>query len=220
MLVVRLARFRIAAYRRSAEHRSALHLRMDLTYYQRNLPHILPPGETIFVTFRLAGSLPAETIARWQEEQRLHELGLAEAPRFSKFDGWLDQPSAASPDWLRYPAVAAIVKEAMHYRDGAAYQLWSYCLMPNHVHLLASVPASGPPFAKTLQSLKSNTARRCNDVLQRGGAFWQRESYDRVMRDGAETSAVVTYILNNPVKARLAADWQQWPHSYLHPALL
>lgn len=192
---------------------------MDLTYYQRNLPHILPPGETIFVTFRLAGSLPTALLTRWQEEQRLHELGLADAPRFSKFDGWLDKPAADSPDWLRYPAVAAIVKEALHYRDGAAYTLWAYCLMPNHAHLLVGLPEHGPPLTKTLQSLKSNTARRCNELLGQEGASWQRESYDRVMRDGTETNAVVAYILNNPVKAGLTATWQQWPHSYLHPAL-
>jgi REP element-mobilizing transposase RayT len=192
---------------------------MDLTYYQRNLPHILPPGETVFVTFRLAGSLPAELLAHWAEEQRLHELGHGEAPRFSKFDSWLDQPDTAGPDWLRQPAVAAIVQEALHYRDGVGYALWAYCLMPNHVHLLASIPESGPAFAKTLQSLKSNSARKCNGLLGLTGAFWQRESYDRVVRDGVESSRIIAYILNNPVKAGLTAEWQKWPHSYLHPAL-
>ena len=40
----------------------------DLIYYERNLPHWLPPGEIIFITFRLAGSLPQEVLDRLQEK--------------------------------------------------------------------------------------------------------------------------------------------------------
>ncbi len=38
-------------------------------YYERHLPHIQPPGVTLFITFRLAGSIPVEAL------QRLHEEG-------------------------------------------------------------------------------------------------------------------------------------------------
>jgi hypothetical protein len=40
------------------------------TSYRRNLPHLQPRGVTIFVTFRLAGSLPASLIDQWQEERK------------------------------------------------------------------------------------------------------------------------------------------------------
>ena len=42
-------------------------------YYKRNPPHFPPPGATVFITFRLAGSLPAEVIARLKEEHRQDE---------------------------------------------------------------------------------------------------------------------------------------------------
>jgi putative transposase len=48
------------------------------TYYRRNLPHYQPPGATYFVTFRLAGSLPHEVVARLKEEQAKAESQLLE----------------------------------------------------------------------------------------------------------------------------------------------
>ena len=46
----------------------------DLIYYERNLPHRLPPGELIFIMFRLAGSLPQEVLERLLlEAQQLQE---------------------------------------------------------------------------------------------------------------------------------------------------
>ena len=41
-------------------------------FYRRNLPHIHSPGATLFITFRLAGSIPKSVIRYWQaERQRL-----------------------------------------------------------------------------------------------------------------------------------------------------
>ena len=37
-------------------------------YYERNLPHRLARGSTLFLTFRLAGSVPQEVIARLKAE--------------------------------------------------------------------------------------------------------------------------------------------------------
>jgi putative transposase len=44
--------------------------------YRRNLPHIRPPGATFFVTFRLAGSIPADvlTMLHAEAKQILSEL--------------------------------------------------------------------------------------------------------------------------------------------------
>ena len=67
---------------------------------------------------------------------------------------------------------------------------------------------------QSLRSLKGRSAREANLLLGREGAFWQAESYDHVVRNAAEMQRIVAYILENPVKAGLAADWQQWPHTY------
>ena len=44
------------------------------SFYRRNLPHIQPLNSALFVTFRLAGSLPEEVLARMAEERRQIEL--------------------------------------------------------------------------------------------------------------------------------------------------
>jgi hypothetical protein len=38
------------------------------TYYRRNMPHIVLPGATLFITFRLVGSLPAAAVQQLQAE--------------------------------------------------------------------------------------------------------------------------------------------------------
>ena len=57
--------------------------------------------------------------------------------------------------------------------------------------------------ADILRKIKGSTARECNKILSRTGAFWQHESYDHVIRDEVELKHIVEYVLNNPVKARL-----------------
>ena len=61
-----------------------------------------------------------------------------------------------------------------------------------------------------------NRATQANKLLGLTGAFWQRETYDHVVRPG-ELARIVSYVLENPVKAGLVEDWQQWPHTYLAP---
>ncbi|AMJ67619.1 transposase [Hymenobacter sp. PAMC 26628] len=195
-------------------------------HYQRNLPHIMPPGATLFITFRLAGSLPLAVIEQLQVEyaQSLHfqenpdQTYARQRRYFGAFDQLLDTDDGG-PIWLRQAAVAQVVAEALHFRHGRDYTLWAYCIMANHVHLLVSpFEAGGQPFHRILQSLKARTARRCNELIAgTGDAFWQPESYDHYVRNTAEMDRIIAYILNNPVKAGLVNDWTQWPHTYLNP---
>ena len=65
-----------------------------------------------------------------------------------------------------------------------------------------------------MQSLKGYTARKANLLLERSGVFWQPESYDHVIRDANEWRRIITYVLNNPVKAGLVDTWEKWQWSY------
>ncbi|OGX81600.1 REP-associated tyrosine transposase [Hymenobacter coccineus] len=191
---------------------------MELTHYQRRLPHQLGPGASYFVTFRLAGSLPRETVARLLEERALRkqEPTVPDAGKrfFGAFDAVLDRASQG-PCYLTNSAEAAIVRAALHFLDGPGYELLAYCIMPNHVHLVVHLPLETiAPLACTLQRLKSHTARQLNQLRESTGQVWQRESSDHRVRDAHELMAIIAYTLNNPVKAGLAQEWQQWPHSY------
>lgn len=97
--------------------------------------------------------------------------------------------------------------------------------MPNHVHLVFRLLdqtektdcSEEYKVTKVLHSIKSYTALECNKVLGKSGPFWQPESYDRVIRDQEELENTIRYTLNNPVKAGLVENWQDWPHSYCKP---
>jgi REP element-mobilizing transposase RayT len=78
---------------------------------------------------------------------------------------------------------------------------------------------AGLPLFKIMQSLKRHTARQANLILGREGAFWQDESYDRVMRDQDEYIRTMHYVLENPVKAGLVSRWEEWKWTYCKPGI-
>lgn len=58
--------------------------------------------------------------------------------------------------------------------------------------------------------MKGGTARAANLILGRTGAFWERDYFDRYIRDETHLAAVMRYIEQNPVKAGLVASAQEW----------
>jgi REP element-mobilizing transposase RayT len=105
-----------------------------------------------------------------------------------------------------------MVASAIRYFDGQRYRLYAWCVMPNHVHAVLQ-PLGGWRLAQILHSWKSFTAKRANVLLNRDGEFWQREYYDRMLRDEREFLRAVRYVGDNPVKAGLR-DWP-WVWTYL-----
>lgn len=215
--------------------------------YNRNLPHIQPPEGTFFVTFMLQGAIPKkimeqliadrerdillletqykQKISEIPEEQiaQLHQLNelryTLQKKYFGKLDNFLDQASWGISQ-LRDDAIAEIVHNAVLWANGKYYRLWASCVMSNHVHLLlTSLPdTSIPALYRILQSVKSYSARQANQALQRSGKFWMRESYDHLVRKD-EFYRIQQYILDNPVKAGIVSEWQQYRWTYLDPEL-
>ncbi len=112
--------------------------------------------------------------------------------------------------WLKNTAVAEIVQNSLLFFDGQRYSLHAWVIMPNHVHALFT-PMEEWTVAKILHSWKSFSAREANKILGRVGEFWQREYFDRAIRDEQGFNTAVEYIENNPVKAglcQLAGKWQ------------
>ena len=107
----------------------------------------------------------------------------------------------AGPLFLRDPAVAEMVMDAILHRDLRVFQLHASVVMPNHVHLLMT-PLEA--VSKVMQSLKRFTARQANLRLGRTGQpFWQDETYDRLVRNETEFERITHYMEWNPVTAGL-----------------
>jgi len=91
------------------------------------MPHYQPQLATYHIVFRLKGSMNLSSVR--DALSRSHPKYLEE------FDTSLNHASIG-PKWLEHPEVAAIVKEAIHNRDSETYNLLTYCIMPNHVHMI------------------------------------------------------------------------------------
>jgi REP element-mobilizing transposase RayT len=74
--------------------------------------------------------------------------------------------------------------------------------MPNHVHAVF-VLNSAWSLEKILLSWKGFTARKINALLGHTGGFWQRDYFDRLVRDSKHLANCIRYIRRNPEKARL-----------------
>lgn len=189
-----------------------------MNLYQRKLPHWQPANAEYFVTFRLAGSLPISAIEKirthkqlldqeltepnssesYQGSDRLSDLHKRQKLLFKKYEGLLDNPTSG-PTWLSKKAVAKLVCEAIHYRNSKEYDLYASCVMPNHVHIVFQMVNQSnkddvPVVTNMLQSLKSYTALKANEILKRTGQFWQPESFDRVIRNQEELESTVRYV--------------------------
>jgi REP element-mobilizing transposase RayT len=118
------------------------------TFYRRQLPHWQPAGATIFLTWRLYGSLPKVALY-WLKEER-HRLEKQpvrpdETPRdralrhskslFALADKMLAE-NMANPHWLKEEQIAQLVVDALFYHEGKLYTLLAFVVMPNHVHVL------------------------------------------------------------------------------------
>jgi REP element-mobilizing transposase RayT len=178
------------------------------------LPHWRQPGTTYFVTFRTADSIPRIKLDQWESERakwhRAHPEPHREADlrdyyaRFpSQLEDWLDQGYGACP--LIHPEAKRIVEEALRCFDGERYQLGAFIVMANHVHVLVT-PLNGHEMSAILHSWKSYTATMINKALGQSGAFWQKESFDHIVRSPASLEKFAQYIRDNPKNVAAASS--------------
>ena len=175
------------------------------------LPHWQQDEKLYFVTWRLADSLPADKLNEWTRQRVewtiLHPQPWSAATEqeyhktFSKtIDHWLD--AGGGECVLKNPAIAKIVADALLHFDGERYLIDSFVVMPNHVHVLFSL-APGLKLEDVIQLWKSFTAKKINAALGREGVLWQRDYWDRIVRDGEHRANIRSYVARNPERAKL-----------------
>ncbi len=187
------------------------------------LPHWETDDAIYFVTYRLADSLPVSVLNQLHAErlQRIKQIENSGrkltsrekakiTSRFSaRLDSYLDRGYGSCI--LSKPEAAEIVIENLKYFDGVKYRLFTFCVMPNHVHVVFK-PLDNQSLERILHSWKSYTGNRINDVLRQEGRLWQPERYDRLIRDEKEFRRIINYVAENPIKAGLE-NWE-WVWCY------
>ena len=187
--------------------------------YHNNLTHWEQDNATYFITFRLADSIPAEAIRKlnlkreswlltnpppWsaETEMEFHKL-------FSQIlDEWMDLGHGEC--LLRRPELREALTGTLLQGHEKTYLMRSFVIMPNHVHVLASLKDISLPNA--LKRWKGSSAIAINRIARRTGTLWQKDYFDRLIRGPEHLFNVARYIQRNPVKAKLRDhEFTLWP---------
>src|SRR5690606_27574370 len=170
----------------------------DVRITRHNLPHWDQPGATYFVTFRLGDSLPATLLAAWKTERdawlkaRHAPLSAEDEHEYhrlfsARIDQWLDDGHGACI--LRHPQASDRVVEALRHFDAERYRLASWVVMPNHVHVCFVINATWR-VEQVMHSWKRHAANEINRLMGKSGAVWQRDYFDRLVRNAEHLGRV------------------------------
>ena len=186
------------------------------------LPHYDCQNSYQSISFRLNDSLPQTLLKQMEEELKFIEEGKKELHKRVKIEKWLDAGYGSCA--LKNPELAGKMQDTLMKFHNIKYNLIAWCIMPNHVHVLINTKDS---LSKIVQSWKSyvgkwalnNNDRLCLSIPNENRAelglgaprkFWMREYWDRFIRDEVHFNNTIEYIHNNPVKAGLCENPQDW----------
>ena len=108
--------------------------------------------------------------------------------------------------------LATIAVEVLRQQaERTAVSVYGYCVMPDHVHLVVG-PSATCDIITFVAGYKSVTQR---EAWKHGvvGTFWQTSFWDRFVRAEEQVERVVEYVLHNPVRRGLVAEWEEYPFS-------
>jgi type I restriction enzyme R subunit len=173
------------------------------------LPHWQQGSAYLFVTWRLADSLPSALLRDWKVER---EIWLSKHPfpwessiwkeyneRFPlRMESWLDRGMGSC--LLRQKGVRRIVCNALHFFDGERYRIFGFVVMPNHVHIVFQ-PIEGYLIEAIMHSWKSYTSKEVHKLTGGQGELWQRGYWDRLVRSQVHFDRCMRYMDKNPLSA-------------------
>jgi putative transposase len=107
-----------------------------------------------------------------------------------------------------YQAYLGFAAEAVRE---AGVEIWGYCLMPNHVHLIAT-PRDEGGLTQAMKAIHARYTRRINARENWRGHLWQARYSSSPMDDGYLRHCL-RYVAFNPVRSGLVARPDEWPWS-------
>ena len=119
-----------------------------------------------------------------------------------------ERRKAFSNDQAANTCIRALTKVAA----AAIVQIDSYCLMPDHLHLLV-VAEEGIDVLAFMRRFKQTAAIECNRALGWRGSFWQSSYYDHVVRRIENMESIRDYIVGNPIRAGIVENPEDYPFS-------
>ncbi|HXZ18300.1 MAG TPA: transposase [Candidatus Acidoferrales bacterium] len=118
------------------------------------------------------------------------------------------------PPWARDIVLSSCCRD--HRRR---YELYVAVVMPDHVHMIFTPLMDESrheifSLTRIMQALKGASGQAINQKSERHGPVWQEELFDHVLRSSEGLDAEVEYVLQNPVRRGLVAEWRAYPWTW------
>ncbi len=114
------------------------------------------------------------------------------------------------PFFKNYNLTNACIHQLRIDAESTPVSMFVYCFMPDHVHLVLS-PHGRTNIIQFIAKYKSRTTRLAWRFGIKG-RLWQKSFYDHFLRQEENVEHVVDYVLNNPVRKGLVAEWKEYPY--------
>ncbi len=103
------------------------------------------------------------------------------------------------------------------YSQKHHFEIWAYCLMDNHVHLLA-VPETETALARGIGLTNQVYTQYLNRKLNQSGRIWQNRFFSCIVENNQYLWAVARYIERNPLKVGLVecSEAYRWSSAKAH----
>ena len=204
--------------------------------YKRKLRHIQPEGAMFFLTWHLHEAIPKREYAKIiaNRNEAINKLRETNPPDINKqiynqykaafihFETILDRNTGNKTPLNTY-AAAKVLIEVLRKHDGVLYSLEAFTIMSNHVHAVFDLSiqhsdSNQSPYVQldeVMRRVKGESSRRINEVFGRRGTLWASETWDRYIRNSRHHYAVLNYIAENPVKAGMCKQWNQYAYTWI-----
>jgi REP element-mobilizing transposase RayT len=104
-----------------------------------------------------------------------------------------------------------LVDEWTKARNRHGWAIGRYVIMPEHVHFFCGPELGAKPLAAFVGFWKQWTSKRIKRVLGLAGPVWQEQFFDHVLRSGESYSQKWQYVRENPMRADLVENADDWP---------
>ena len=118
-----------------------------------------------------------------------------------------------------------ILRDALrHVKSLHSFHIDAMVVLPDHFHLLMTLPPDDANFSTRIGAIKSMFSRqhpkteliRVSRESKRERGIWQRRFWEHLIRDDRDYANHVDYIHINPVKHGYVQRAVDWPHSTIH----
>lgn len=172
------------------------------------LPHWHQTKKVLFSTFRMADSVPIVAIneyyrlqCEWKRTHSNVEGNTYPNTIWTQTEEWMERwcNKGHGSCLLADINIRKMVTDTIWYKSEKQLFVYAFVVMPNHVHILYTLLEETKTRSDNfIRNIKRYTARIINKQLGRSGAFWQKESFDRLVRSENDFHRYLNYIIHNP----------------------